>query len=98
MKSALGAFVCVAAVYAGCSWFVARNLDDSHLDAAANNGGWVAVSEPTLDSPYLQARRPEAIAVDSFEAARSPMRYDDPAYRGALPWMARARKFAPSSL
>src|SRR5690242_9396718 len=64
MKSALGAFVCVAAVYAGCSWFVARNLDDSHLEAAANDAGWVAVSEPTVKSPYLQARRPETMRPD----------------------------------
>lgn len=97
MNSALGALVCVATVYAGCSWFVARNLDDSYLEAAENNGGWVSVSEPTLKSPYLQARRPETVAADSYEAGRSPTHYD-PAYRGASPWLARARNFNPSSL
>ena len=98
MKSALGAFVCVAAVYGGCSWFVARNLDDSHVQAAANNGGWATVSEPTVNSPYLQARRTEAIAVDPYEAGPLPKLYDDPAYRGASPWLARACNFDPSSL
>jgi len=98
MNSALGALVCVATVYAGCSWFVARNLDDSHVQAAADNGGWATVSEPTLESPYLQARRPEAISVEPFGAKRSPTLYDDPAYRGASPWLARARNFNPSSL
>lgn len=98
MKSALGALSCVAAVYAGCSWFVAHGLDDSHIDASKNNGGWVAVSEPTLKSPYLQARRPAAIAADSYEAGRSPTLYNNSAYRGDSPWLARVRKFDPSSL
>ena len=98
MNSALGALVCVATVYTGCSWFVARNLDDSHVQAAANNGGWATVSAPTLDSPYLQARRPEAIAMDPYEAEPLPTLYDDPAYQGASPWMARSRNFNPSSL
>lgn len=98
MNSALGALVCVATVYVGCSWFVARNLDDSHIEAAANNGGWATVSEPTLQSPFLQAWRTEAIAVEPYGARRAPMLYDDPAYRGASPWTARARKLRLSSL
>ncbi|HVW36636.1 MAG TPA: hypothetical protein VHB99_05005 [Pirellulales bacterium] len=98
MNSALGALVCVATVYAGCSWFVVHGLDDSHIQASANNGGWATVSEPTLKSPYLQARRTEAIAAEPYGAGRSPTLYDDPAYRGASPWLARARNFDPSSL
>lgn len=98
MKSALGAFVCVAAVYVGCSWFVAHGLDDSHIEASENNGGWTSVSEPTLTSPYLQAWRPEILAVDPYEAGLLPAPHGDSAYRGASPWLARVRKFDPSSL
>lgn len=98
MKSGLGAFVCFATVYVGCSWFVVQGLDDSHIRTSEENGGWVVVSEPTLKSPYQRARHPEASMVDSYEAGSSAAQFDDPAYRDALPWMARARNFDPSSL
>jgi hypothetical protein len=73
-------------------------FDEWHLQASEENGGWIAVSEATLQSPFLQARRPETMPSDPYETRLSAARYEEPANRVASPWMARARTFDPASL
>ena len=72
MKSALAAILCVAAVYAACTWMIADITREKQFEKAIREQGWAEVSPATISPANLQAERRAASSGRAATAWRSP--------------------------